>query len=164
MNKLSATLLATCMAIGSGSAFAAGGSSVGPWAQINVTETTRGAIRGMHGEQMTKLVAVVAGEAFGAYVDARSGSPSRGRVVTVRLVPGTQVVVPAGVCNGFQSVSDEPTQYLYCFTAEWTPAMAGVAVNPLDPALGIAWPLPVDRQDPAQLSAKDAGAPMFADL
>ncbi len=146
------------------SAFAEAGVGVGPWPQINVTETGQGAIRGMHGEQMVKLVAIVTGSAFGAYVDGRPDSPTRGAVVTVELVKGTQVLVPAGVCNGFQSVSAEPTQYLYCFTAEWTPAMSGVAVNPLDPALAIRWPLPVDRDDPAQLSAKDAAAPLFAEL
>jgi dTDP-4-dehydrorhamnose 3,5-epimerase len=42
--------------------------------------------------------------------------------------------------------------------------MAGSAVNPLDPALGIAWPIAVDSSDPAQISAKDAAAPMFAAL
>lgn len=77
----------------------------------------------------------------------------------MRLVKGTQVLVPRGVCNGFQSVSPGVTQYLYCFDQEWQPGMAGVAVNPLDPELAIAWPLPLDATDPAQISAKDAGAP-----
>jgi len=53
---------------------------------------------------------------------------------------------------------------VYCFTNEWVPGMAGVAVNPLDPALAIQWPLPVDVSDPAQLSAKDAAQPNLADL
>jgi dTDP-4-dehydrorhamnose 3,5-epimerase len=56
-----------------------------------------------------------------------------------------------------------PTQYLYCFDAEWVPGMAGIAVHPLDAALGIAWPLPVDVQDPSMISAKDAAQPAFAD-
>ena len=146
------------------SAFAEAGLPVGPWPQINATETGQGAIRGLHGEDMIKLVAVVEGEALGAYVDARHDSPTFGAVVTVTLTKGTQVLVPAGVCNGFQSVSPGVTQYLYCFTSEWTPGMAGVAVHPLDPALGINWPLPVDVTDPAQLSAKDAAQPLFADL
>ncbi len=51
----------------------AGLGSLGPFRQINVTETRRGGLRGMHAESMTKLVAVVAGEGFGAYVDLRSG-------------------------------------------------------------------------------------------
>ena len=69
----------------------------GPWRQLNVTESGRGAIRGLHGEQMVKLIACVAGEAFGAYLDARESSPTFGAVVTLGLAPGTQVLVPAGV-------------------------------------------------------------------
>lgn len=134
---------------------------LGPWQQVNLTETRPGALRGLHGEAMHKLVAVAAGEAFGAYLDARPASRTRGQVVTLTLRPGDQVLVPEGVCNGFQSLGH--TQYLYCFDSEWVPGMAGVAVNPLDPALGIDWPLPVDPADPAQVSAKDAGAPAFAD-
>jgi len=141
----------------------AGLGPLGPWAQVNVTETRRGAIRGMHGEAMTKLVAVASGRAHGAYVDARPGSPTRGRVVEVALEPGVQVLVPAGVCNGFQALEDG-TQFLYCFDVEWEPGMAGVACSPLDPALGIAWPIEVDPADPALVSAKDAAAPAFAEL
>src|SRR5688572_27201159 len=89
------------------------GLHAGPWKQVNITESYRGAIRGLHGEAMTKLISVVTGEAFGVYLDMRPGSPARGRVVTLPLSAGTQVLVPPGVCNGFQSVSAEPTQYLY---------------------------------------------------
>jgi dTDP-4-dehydrorhamnose 3,5-epimerase len=142
----------------------AGLPSLGPWLQVNITESTRGAIRGLHGEDMYKLVAIVAGEAFGAYVDTRPGSPSEGVVVTTRLVKGTQVLVPRGVCNGFQSVSRGTTQYLYTFDQEWAPGMTGSAVHPLDPALGIDWPVPVDTDDAAQLSTKDAGLPTLAQV
>jgi len=144
------------------SAFAAAGlPSLGPWLQINITETAQGALRGLHGEKMHKLVAVAAGEAFGAYVDARPESQTRGKVETVRLVAGTQMLVPRGVCNGFQSVSPGTTQYLYTFDAEWVEGMAGVAVSPLDPALGITWPLPVEG---AALSEKDRSLPTLAEV
>lgn len=128
------------------------------WQQINLTHTRRGALRGLHGEAMTKLVGVASGAAFGAYLDARSGSPTHGRVVTVELTVGVQMLVPPGVCNGFQAVSEEGCQYLYCFDTEWTPQLSGVAVNPLDPALAIRWPLP------PIVSAKDRAAPAFAEL
>jgi dTDP-4-dehydrorhamnose 3,5-epimerase len=141
----------------------AGLPSLGPWLQVNVTETKQGALRGIHGEDMFKLVAVVEGEAFGAYVDLRESSPTHGKIVTANLEKGSQVLVPRGVGNGFQSVSDGVTQYLYCFDTEWVPGMAGAAVNPLDPELGIPWPLPVDVSDPAQISAKDAGLPPLRD-
>src|SRR3954466_7387118 len=91
----------------------AGLPDLGPWQQVNLTETRPGALRGLHGEAMHKLVAIAAGEAFGAYLDARTGSSTYGEVVTMALVPGQQVLVPHGVCNGFQSVADTSTQYLY---------------------------------------------------
>jgi dTDP-4-dehydrorhamnose 3,5-epimerase len=146
------------------SAFSEAGILARPWLQVNATETNQGAIRGLHGEVMTKLVAIVHGEALGAYVDVRAASPSRGKVVTVPLVKGTQVLVPAGVCNGFQSVNPGMSQYLYCFDAEWVAGMPGVAVNPLDPDLGIVWPLPVDPANRAQVSAKDAGLPPLREV
>jgi dTDP-4-dehydrorhamnose 3,5-epimerase len=141
----------------------AGIGGLGPFQQINVTETDRGGLRGMHAESMTKLVAVVAGKGFGAYVDMRPESPTYGTLVTVDLVPGTQVLVPAGVGNGFQSLADG-MQYAYCFDQEWRPGMAGAACNPLDPALGIEWPIAVDPDNRAQVSEKDVAAPLFADV
>jgi len=134
------------------------------WQQINLTWTRHGGVRGLHGEAMTKLVGIASGEAYGVYLDTRAGSPSHGEVVTMPLTVGVQVLVPAGVCNGFQAVSPEGCEYLYCFDAEWSPGMAGVAVNPLDPALGIAWPVPVDVTDPAMISAKDSAAPGLSEL
>jgi dTDP-4-dehydrorhamnose 3,5-epimerase len=142
----------------------AGLASLGPWLQVNVTHTRQGALRGMHGEDMVKLVAVVAGEAFAAYVDLRPGSGTHGKVVTAALGPGDQVLVPAGVGNGFQATSEGGCQYLYCFDHEWVPGMAGVACSPLDPALGIDWPRPIDPDDPSQVSVKDRDAPLVSDL
>lgn len=134
------------------------------WQQVNLTWTQRGAVRGLHGEATEKLVGVAFGEAFGAYVDARLDSSTFGRVVTERLTPGVQIYVPAGVCNGFQAVSDPGCQYLYCFGVEWRPGMPGTAINPLDPDLGIAWPIMPDLGDPAMVSSKDAAAARFVDI
>jgi len=132
------------------------GIEVGRFLQINLTETVPGAIRGLHGEGVTKLVSVVEGAVFGAWVDVRPNSPSIGLVVTRPLARGDVVVVPSGVCNGFQSLGDRPSQYVYCFDAEWAPAMPGAAVNPLDPELGIRWPVP---PDPSLVSVKDRSLP-----
>ena len=145
------------------SAFETAGVPLDDFRQINVTETRAGAVRGIHAEAMTKLVAVVAGEALGAFVDLRAGSRTAGAVVTVRLVPGTQVLVPSGVGNGFQAVVDG-TQYAYCFDREWQPGMAGSSGEQADPALGIEWPVPIDPDDRAQVSAKDVAAPSLAEV
>lgn len=134
------------------------------WQQINVTETVPGAVRGLHGEAMTKLVGVALGRALGVYVDARVASPTFRRVYMVTLSPGTKVLVPEGVCNGFQTTGSEPSVYVYAFDAEWQPGMQGNAVNPIDDALGFRWPIEIDPQDRSQISAKDAGLPTFSEV
>jgi len=139
-------------------------SSPGAWRQTNVTYTHRAAIRGLHGEAMSKLVGIAAGEAFGAYVDVRPDSPTFRTVVTVPLTLGTQVLVPEGVCNGFQSLSDGGCTYLYCFDDEWRPGMRGTSIHALDPDLGIGWPIEIDPDDPSLLSAKDRSLPTLAEL
>lgn len=131
------------------------------WKQINATETRQGAIRGLHAESMRKLVSIVHGEAFGVYVDVRADSPTKGKVVTVKLTKGVQVLVPIGVCNGFQSISEGVSQYLYCFDTEWVMGMKGYAINPLDTELNIKWPIPVTAEDTHLVSRKDASAPSF---
>jgi dTDP-4-dehydrorhamnose 3,5-epimerase len=145
------------------SAFESVGVEIDPFRQVNVTESRRGVIRGMHAEEMTKLLSIASGEAFGAYVDLRRSSPTYGVVRTVDLRPGVQVLVPPGVANGFQALTDG-CQYVYCFDAEWHPDMPGQAVNPLDPELAIEWPVPFDPDDVTMVSTKDRHAPTFADL
>ena len=134
------------------------------WNQINLTATKQGAVRGLHGEDMQKLVTVASGRAFGVYVDVRQDSPTRGAVETVELVPGIQVLVPRGVCNGFQATAPGITEYLYFFDREWMPGMSGVALNPLDSELALDWPIPIDPADPSQISIKDASAPSLRDV
>lgn len=136
----------------------------GSWAQINVTETKQGAIRGLHAESMNKLVGVIEGEGFGAYVDLRDNSPTKGTVFTTKLSKGMQVLVPKGVCNGFQSTSEGTSQYLYCFDAEWAPHMPGYSLNPLDPELQIPWPIKISASDQNLISRKDAAAPLLKDV
>ncbi len=131
--------------------------------QINLTRSRAGAVRGMHAEQMTKLVTVAHGSARGVYVDVRPGSPTFGAVEEIDLEPGVQVLVPSGVANGFQALTPD-TEYVYCFDREWQPGMPGTAFTPLDPLVADRWPLPIDPDDPAQISAKDRSAPSFDDL
>ncbi len=145
------------------SAFDGAAISVERIDQINITLTHIGGVRGMHAEQMTKLIAVAHGRAHGVYVDVRPGSPTFGLVDEVDLELGVQVLVPSGVANGFQAIAPE-TQYAYCFDHEWAPGMPGSAFTPLDPLVVDRWPLTVDPDDPAQISAKDRTAPTFAQL
>lgn len=134
------------------------------WRQINVTTSLPGSIRGLHGEPMTKLIGLASGDALGVYCDARRDSRSFGQVLTVRLVPGVTILVPKGVCNGFQAIGKGPVIYVYAFDAEWEPGRAGTALNPLDPELGVTWPIPANSDDRQKLSIKDASLPTFAQL
>jgi dTDP-4-dehydrorhamnose 3,5-epimerase len=143
---------------------AAGLAAPERWLQVNVTASNKGAIRGLHGEAMTKFVSVVAGTAFGVYLDARPDSVTFGQVETVALELGVGVVVSSGICNGFQATGEGLTQYAYCFDKEWEPSMDGVAVNAFDPALRIDWPIQIDRSDRSLLSEKDANLPFLAGL
>lgn len=132
------------------------------WKQINLTRTKKGAVRGLHGEAMSKLVTVAYGSVFGAYVDTRPDSKTFGAVCTVHITPGVQVFVPQGVCNGFQALED--TEYLYFFDNEWVPGMPGTALCPLDPELDIEWPIAIDTNDLNQISEKDSKAPTLKEL
>ena len=132
------------------------------WKQINLTRTKKGAVRGLHGEAMSKLVTVAYGSVFGAYVDTRPDSKTFSAVQTVHITPGVQVFVPKGVCNGFQALED--TEYLYFFDNEWVAGMPGTALCPLDPELNIQWPIPIDTHNLNQISEKDSKAPSLEEL
>ena len=138
-------------------------NSVSNWKQVNLTRTKQGAVRGLHGEAMSKLVTIAVGSVFGIYVDTRPDSKTFGAVETVHITPGIQVFVPQGVCNGFQALEDN-TEYLYFFDNEWVSGMAGTALTPLDSELKIDWPIPIDAENREQISEKDAKAPRLREL
>ncbi|MCZ4551807.1 dTDP-4-dehydrorhamnose 3,5-epimerase family protein [Gordonia rubripertincta] len=139
----------------------AGLSGFGVWRQVNITETKFGVVRGLHGEDMWKLVSLASGSGLGVYVDLRVGSKTRGNLFTVLLKPGVQVLIPNGVCNGFQSTSIEPSQYVYCFDREWKSGMKGYSITPLDPELHVRWPVEIVPSNRNQISQKDVEAPLL---
>lgn len=50
------------------------------------------------------------------------------------------------------------------FDREWMPSMSGTALTPMDPDLGIPWPITIDVNNVEQISRKDANAPTLAHL
>ncbi|MCR6032195.1 sugar nucleotide-binding protein [Nocardioides sp. zg-579] len=119
----------------------------------------RGTLRGVHAEPWDKLISVVTGRVFGAYVDLRAGD-GFGRVVTVEADPSLAVLVPRGVGNAYQTLEDG-TSYSYLVNDHWRPDATYLAVDPADPALAIPWPVP-----PAEsiLSEKDRANPLLAEV
>ncbi len=125
--------------------------------QVNAPLSVKGALRGVHAEQAHKLVAVASGQVYAVIVDLRAGSPTAGKWQGFYLNRGDGLFVSNGLGNSFQSTSDEPSVYLYYFEDEWRPDMPGKSCNPLDPALGIDWP--IKEEQGMIISEKDRNNP-----
>ena len=130
-------------------------------AQVNTSVSKRGVIRGIHYADVppgqAKYVTCVEGAILDVVVDLRAGSPTFGSWETVRLDDeGRKALFLAeGLGHGFQALSDSAT-VLYLCSTPYAPGREH-GVNPLDPAIGIGWPLETD--DGPMLSEKDAAAP-----
>lgn len=135
-------------------------------AQVNCSVSRRGVIRGIHYADVPpgqgKYVMCAAGAVLDVVVDLRVGSPRFGQWEAVRLDDEDRraVFVSEGLGHAFIALSDQAT-VLYLCTTPYAPGREH-AVNPLDPAIAIDWPLHDLPADPV-LSAKDAGAPTLAD-
>jgi dTDP-4-dehydrorhamnose 3,5-epimerase len=132
-----------------------------PIAQVNHTLTTRkGTVRGMHFQHAPyaeiKLVNCLHGEIWDVALDLRIESPTYLCWHAERLSSSNHsaLLIPAGFAHGFQALSDD-VELLYCHSEPYTPGVEA-GLNPLDPRLAIAWPLPV-----MALSAKDSSLPMI---
>ncbi len=124
-----------------------------------------GTVRGLHFQTpphaQAKLVRCGRGRLFDVAVDIRAGSPTYGRWVGVELSfeNGRQLLVPAGFLHGFVT-RDADTEIVYKCSDYYAPDCDG-AVRFDDPAIGIDWGIDTGG---AVLSAKDAAAPLLADL
>jgi dTDP-4-dehydrorhamnose 3,5-epimerase len=119
-----------------------------PIAQINQTYTAKcGTVRGMHFQlpphAEMKLVSCLRGEVFDVAVDLRTGSPTFLHWHGAHLSAENHcaLLIPKGFAHGFQSLTDD-VELLYCHSAAYVPS-AEAGLNPLDPKLALAWPLPV---------------------
>lgn len=136
---------------------AAGLPDFGP-VQHNISYNfTAGATRGIHAEPWDKLVSVVAGRVFAAWVDLRDGD-SFGTTFSIELAPGRAVFVPRGVGNSYQTLEDDTT-YSYLVNAHWSADAVYTNVNLLDETAAIEWPLPL-----REVSDKDKAHPRLQDV
>ena len=134
----------------------------GPFVQDNLSCSRRGVLRGLHLQwprSQGKLVYVVSGEVFDVIVNVRRDSPTFGRWIGHTLSDGNhlQVWIPPGYAHGF-AVTSESALLLYKCTEVYDPACEKT-VRWNDPAIGIQWPF-----DEPELSAKDADAPLLAEI
>jgi dTDP-4-dehydrorhamnose 3,5-epimerase len=134
----------------------------GPFVQDNHSLSSRGTLRGLHGQSPNpqgKLVRVIEGAIWDVAVDVRIGSPAFGRFVASELTAENfrQLYAPPGVLHGF-CVLSEVAQVEYKCTRIYDPATE-FAVRWSDPELAIPWPV----ADPV-LSDKDRRAPLLREL
>jgi dTDP-4-dehydrorhamnose 3,5-epimerase len=128
-------------------------------AQANCSVSRRGVIRGVHFASVppgqAKYVTCVSGAVLDVIVDIRVGSPSFRRWESIRLDDtGRQAVfLSEGLGHAFTALSDEAT-VIYLCSAPYAPGREH-GVHPLDPEIGIAWPVDTEPV----LSGKDAAAP-----
>lgn len=133
-----------------------------PVAQANWSVSGHGTIRGIHFSRFplsqAKLVTCPEGAVWDVVVDVRAGSPDFGRWVAIELSAENRhaVLVGEGLGHGFMATSDRSTVMYLCSTP-YSPERES-EVNPLDPAIGIAWP----TTGKPIMSAKDADAPALA--
>ncbi|MET3495549.1 dTDP-4-dehydrorhamnose 3,5-epimerase family protein [Variovorax boronicumulans] len=132
-----------------------------PVAQMNQTLTRRrGSLRGLHFQHPPhaedKFVSCVRGEVFDVALDLRRNSPTflRWHAETLSGDNGRSLLIPKGFAHGFQTLCDD-VELLYVHSAPYVQGAEG-GVNPTDPLLRIAWPLPF-----ADLSDRDAARPLL---
>jgi dTDP-4-dehydrorhamnose 3,5-epimerase len=127
--------------------------------QANLSHNRRrGTVRGLHYQlppfSEAKLIRCIQGAAFVVAVDLRPDSSTRLSYTALELRQGDQrsLYIPEGCAAGMQTLEDE-TELLYHVSEFYTPEVErGVRYD--DPALGIAWPLPLTT-----ISDKDSAWP-----
>jgi dTDP-4-dehydrorhamnose 3,5-epimerase len=130
-------------------------------AQGNLSVSARGVLRGIHFADVppsqAKYVMCVRGAGLDVVVDIRVGSPTFGQWDAVRLddVDRRAVYLSEGLGHAFCALTDDTT-LVYSCSAGYNPGREH-GINPLDPELGIDWPV----ENPV-LSEKDAAAPTLA--
>ncbi|CDN46376.1 dTDP-4-dehydrorhamnose 3,5-epimerase family protein [Neorhizobium galegae] len=128
-----------------------------PIAQINLTMTARqGTVRGMHFQRPPhaemKLVNCLRGAVFDVAVDLRRDSPTflRWHAQELSAENRRSLLIPEGFAHGFQALTDD-CELLYFHSMPYAAGSEG-ALNALDPALAIAWPLEI-----TEMSDRDRG-------
>ncbi len=123
--------------------------------QINHSRTSKKAtVRGLHYQidpfAETKIISCLKGEVWDVAVDLRTYSPTYLKYFSIHLKEENleSIIIPEGFAHGFQTLK-EKCELLYLHTVRYEKEYER-GINPLDPAIGIQWPLPI-----IQLSKRD---------
>ena len=129
--------------------------------QNNVSFSRKNVLRGLHAEPWDKYISVADnGRVLGAWVDLREGE-SFGNVYQTEIDASKGILVPRGVANGFQVLSDV-VAYSYLVNDYWALELKPkyAFVNYADPTLGIKW----EDVANAEVSDADKNHPLLKDV
>ncbi len=123
------------------------------WAEMNVSETEAGCIRGLHlqdPEPQAKLITVISGTIFDVAVDLRPGA-NFGKWESFRLSAEhaeepSQIYLPPGFAHGL-ATPEGPATIAYLVSTPWNPETEQV-LRWDDPTLNIPWPLAAPKLSP----------------
>jgi dTDP-4-dehydrorhamnose 3,5-epimerase len=133
--------------------------------QANCSVSAAGVLRGVHFAQLppsqAKYVTCVHGSVYDVVVDIRVGSPTFGKWDAVVLDDKHRrtVYLSEGLGHAFLALEDDST-VMYLCSAGYAPDREHT-INPLDPALDIAWPA-VDGE--LVISDRDRAAPTLSEI
>mgnify|MGYP000849201895 FL=1 len=128
-------------------------------AQMNVSVSRRGTVRGVHFADVppgqAKYVQCLSGRILDVVVDIRVGSPGFGQWEAVELDDERRngLYLAEGLGHAFCALSDSATVAYLCSTPYAPTREHGI--TPVDPALGLPWPGDLELL----LSPKDTAAP-----
>lgn len=126
--------------------------------QANISTSNKGVLRGIHyslaNKGQGKWITCISGSIWDVVVDIRPSSPTFKEWIGIELnaLSGSSLFISEGLGHGFISLEDNST-VAYLLTSKYSPTEE-FEIHPLDPELGIIWPL----KNPS-LSIKDAVAP-----
>ena len=129
--------------------------------QMNHTKTEhKGTVRGFHYQNVPyaeiKIVSCIKGRVLYVAIDIRQNSPTFLKWFAVELSEknNKSLYIPAGFAHGFQTLEDD-CELLYMHSEFYNSDSEG-ALNILDPAISMEWPLNI-----SQISKRDASSPMI---
>jgi len=129
-------------------------------AQGNVSQSTRGTVRGIHyslsSEGQAKWVTCVSGSIMDFIVDIRPNSQTFGQWIKVELNAnsGRSVLIGKNLGHAFISL-EEKTVVAYLLDSEYSPSDE-LEIDPMDPDIGIQWGVDYTK---IKISEKDKSAP-----
>jgi len=139
------------------------GVNMGPAKQVNLSHSHKAALRGIHyslapkGQQ--KFVTALSGSFYDLVIDLRENSPTYLEFESFYLQSGSNecLFIDSGLGHSVLSLEDN-SKLLYLLSSEYNPELEK-GLNPLDPNLGIDWPI-----EPELISEKDSMAPSLKEL